>query len=128
MIVYYDEESDKEYRFVSNAHDLTAQTIAALYKERWQVETFFKWIKGNLRVKSFLGTSRNAVLTQIWIALIVYLLLAFLTFKSKLRISMQQMLRVLQLNLFERRYFTELFKPPEPQLTVSQQTSMLDYL
>ena len=128
MIVYYDEESDKEYRFVSNAHDLTAQTIAELYKERWQVETFFKWIKGNLRVKSFLGTSRNAVLTQIWIALIVYLLLAFLTFKSKLRISMQQMLRVLQLNLFERRYFTELFKPPEPQLTVSPQTSMLDYL
>ena len=128
MIVYYDEESDKEYRFVSNVHDLTAQTIAALYKERWQVETFFKWIKGNLRVKSFLGTSRNAVLTQIWIALIVYLLLAFLSFKSKLGISMQQMLRVLQLNLFERRYFTELFKPPEPQLTVSPQISMLDYL
>jgi hypothetical protein len=128
MIVYYDEESDKEYQFVSNAHDLTAQTITDLYKERWQVETFFKWIKGNLRVKSFLGTSRNAVLAQIWIALIVYLLLAFLTFKSKLRISMQQMLRVLQLNLFERRYFTKLFKPPEPQLTVSPQTSMLDYL
>jgi len=121
MIVYYDEETAKEYRFVTNAHELPAKTIADLYKERWQIELFFKWIKQNLRIKTFLGTSRNAVLTQIWIALIAYLLLAFLKFKTKLGISMQQILRVLQLNLFERRYFMELFKPPEPQLTVSPQ-------
>lgn len=115
MVCYRDPETGKELTFVTNASHLDAKTIAELYKERWQIELFFKWIKGNLKVKTFLGTSRNAVLTQIWIALIVYLLLAFLKFKAKLEISMQQMLRVLQLNLFERRNFTDLFKPPPPQ-------------
>jgi IS4 transposase len=64
---------------------------------------FFKWIKQNLKIKSFIGTSKNAVMTQIWIALCVYLLLAFLKFQSKFSKSMQQMLRLLQLNLFEKR-------------------------
>jgi len=121
MVVYHDQETDKQYRFVTNAHHLDAKTVADLYKERWQVELFFKWIKQNLKIKTFLGTSRNAVLTQIWIALIVYLLLAFLKFKAKLGISMQQMLRLLQLNLFARRNFMELFKPPNRQPTVSPQ-------
>ena len=67
------------------------------------VELFFKWIKQNLKIKSFIGTSKNAVLTQIWIALCVYLLLAFIKFQSKLKKSMQQILRLLQLNLFEKR-------------------------
>lgn len=117
LVAYRDPETDKEYRFVTNADHLDAKTIADLYKERWQIELFFKWIKGNLRIKTFLGTSQNAVLTQIWIALCVYLLLAFLKFKAKLGISMQQILRLLQLNLFERRDLIELFKPPEPQPT-----------
>ena len=115
LVGYCDPETGKEYRFVTNADHLDAKTIADLYKERWQIELFFKWIKGNLRIKTFLGTSHNAVLTQIWIALCVYLLLAFLKFKAKLGISMQQMLRLLQLNLFERRDLIELFKPPAPQ-------------
>jgi hypothetical protein len=115
MVGYRDPETGKEYRFVTNADHLDAKTIADLYKERWQIELFFRWIKQNLRIKTFLGTSRNAVLTQIWIALCVYLLLAFLKFKAKLGISMQQMLRLLQLNLFERRNLIELFKPPDPQ-------------
>ena len=85
------------------------------YKERWQIELFFKWIKQNLRIRTFLGTSHNAVLTQIWIALCVYLLLAFLKFKAQLGVSMQQMLRLLQLNLFERRNLIGLFRPPDPQ-------------
>jgi len=67
------------------------------------MELFFKWIKQNLKVKSLIGTSKNAVLTQIWIALCVYLLLAFIKFQSKLNKSMQQILRLLQLNLFEKR-------------------------
>ena len=67
------------------------------------VELFFKWIKQNLKIKSFIGTSKNAVLTQVWIALCVYLLLAFIKFQSKLKKSMQQILRLLQLNLFEKR-------------------------
>jgi hypothetical protein len=115
LVGYIDPETGKEYRYVTNADHLEAKTIADLYKERWQIELFFKWIKQNLKIKTFLGTSNNAVLTQIWIALCVYLLLAFLKFKARLGISMQQMLRLLQLNLFERRNLLELFKPPDAQ-------------
>jgi putative transposase len=112
-VVYLDAETDITYEFLTNALDIPAATVAELYKERWQIELFFKWIKQNLRVKSFLGTSRNAVMTQLWIALCAYLVLAFLKFQSKLGHSMQQMLRLLQLNLFERRDFMELFAPPD---------------
>ncbi len=112
-VVYLDAETDITYEFLTNALDIPAATVAELYKERWQIELFFKWIKQNLRVKSFLGTSRNAVMTQLWIALCAYLVLAFLKFQSKLGHSMQQMLRLLQLNLFERRDFLELFAPPK---------------
>lgn len=115
MVEYRDPETGKELRFVTNASHLEAKTIAELYKECWQIELFFKWIKGNLKIKTFLGTSQNAVLTQIWIALCTYLFLAFLKFKVKLGVSMQQMLRLLQLNLFERRNLIELFKPPDTQ-------------
>ena len=128
MVNYRDPETGKEYRFVTNADHLKAKTIAALYKERWQVELFFKWIKQNLKVKTFLGTSKNAVLTQIWIAMCVYLLLAFLKFKARLGISMQQMLRLLQLNLFERRNLIELFKPPEPQPVECRQFLLFEKL
>ncbi len=114
-VVYLDAETDITYEFLTNALDIPAATVAELYKERWQIELFFKWIKQNLRVKSFLGTSRNAVMTQLWIALCTYLVLAFLKFQSKLGHSMQQMLRLLQLNLFERRDFIELFAPPRPR-------------
>ncbi len=96
-------ETGKHYVFLTNNFKLAAKTIADIYKARWQVELFFKWIKQNLKIKSFIGTSKNAVMTQIWIALCVYLLLAFIKFQSKLTKSMQQILRVLQLNLFEKR-------------------------
>lgn len=115
---YLDEESGVTYEFLTNALDIPAATVADLYKERWQIELFFKWIKQNLRIKSFLGTSRNAVMTQIWVVLCTYLLLAFLKFQSKLRQSMQQILRLLQLNLFERRDFIALFAPPKPKLSL----------
>jgi len=121
MVSYLDPETGREYRFATNADHLDARTVADLYKERWQIELFFKWIKQNLKIKTFLGTSRNAVLTQVWIALIVYLLLAFLKFRASLGLSMQQMLRLLQLNLFERRNLIELFKPPDTQPIVSPQ-------
>jgi hypothetical protein len=124
QVNYIDPETGKELRFVTNADHLDAKTVAELYKERWQIELFFKWIKQNLKVKTFLGTSKNAVLTQIWIALCVYLLLAFLKFKAKIDLSMQQMLRLLQLNLFERRDLLALLKPPEPQLVECRQFSL----
>jgi putative transposase len=102
-IGYRDAETGRHYVFLTNNFKLAAKTIADIYKARWQVELFFKWIKQNLKVKSFIGTSKNAVLTQIWIALCVYLLLAFIKFQSKLNKSMQQILRLLQLNLFDKR-------------------------
>lgn len=121
FVAYTDEETGNQYHFVTNAHHLKAPEIAAIYKERWKIEQFFKWIKQNLKIKTFLGTSRNAVLTQVWIALCVYLIVAFLNFKAKLGSSMQQILRVLQLNLFSKCNLKELFKPPGRQPIVSQQ-------
>ena len=113
LVEYEDQESGKVYQFLTNSMNLAGSEVAALYKERWQIELFFKWIKQQLKVKTFLGTSRNAVLTQLWIALCVYLILAFLKFKAKLGVSLTQILRVLQLNLFERRPLLDLFKPPD---------------
>ena len=121
LVAYTDLETGQEYRFVTNAHHLKAVEIAAIYKERWQIEQFFRWIKQNLKIKTFLGTSKNAVLTQVWIALCVYLLVAYLNFKAKLGGSMQQILRVLQLNLFDRRALIDLFRPPDKQCPVSPQ-------
>lgn len=115
QITYLDEETDITYQFVTNVLDIPAQTVADLYKERWQIELFFKWIKQNLKVKSFLGTSMNAVKTQLWIALCAYLVLSFLQFQSKVKLSPQRMLRILQLNLFERRDLWGLFRPPKPR-------------
>lgn len=102
-IGYRDAITGKHYVFLTNNFKLSAKTIADIYKSRWQVELFFKWIKQNLKIKSFMGTSKNAVMTQIWIAMCVYLILAFLKLQSKSRKSGQQILRVLQLNLFEKR-------------------------
>lgn len=106
---------------------LAAATIAAIYKSRWQIELFFKWIKQNLKIKTFLGTSKNAVMTQIWIAMCVYLLLAYLKFTSRTGRSLQQILRLLQLNLFERRSLLELIddSPPEPEPPDPQQALVL---
>ena len=84
-IGYRDPLTGKHYVFLTNQLKLSATTIAAIYKERWQIELFFKWIKQNLKIKSFIGTSRNAVLTQIWVAMCVYLILAFIKLRSKLR-------------------------------------------
>ena len=109
-IGYKDAETGKRYIFLTNNFKLSAKTIADIYKARWQVELFFKWIKQNLKIKSFVGTSKNAVMTQIWIALCIYLLLAFIKFQSKIGKSMQQILRLLQLNLFEKRELMALLR------------------
>jgi hypothetical protein len=109
-IGYRDAETGKRYVFLTNNFKLSAKTIADIYKARWQVELFFKWIKQNLKIKSFVGTSKNAVMTQIWIAMCVYLLLAFIKFQSGLKKSMQQILRLLQLNLFDKRDLMSLLR------------------
>lgn len=115
-IGYRDPETGKRYVFLTNNFKLSAKTIADIYKARWQVELFFKWIKQNLKIKSFIGTSKNAVMTQIWIALCVYLLLAYIKYQSKLKKSMQQILRLLQLNLFEKRDLLTLLRGDPPHM------------
>ena len=121
-IGYRDANTGIHYTFLTNNFKLAASTIADIYKARWQIELFFKWIKQNLKIKSFLGTSKNAVMTQIWIAMCVYLLLSYIKFLSNIRPSLQQILRLLQLNLFERRDLLELLRgdPPEPRISPNQ--------
>lgn len=111
-IGYYDAKTKKHYVFLTNHVTLSAETIAEIYKQRWQIELFFKWIKQNLKIKAFLGTTKNAVMTQIWVALCAALLLAYLKFSSKIDTSLQTLLRLLQLNLFLKRDLLALVKGP----------------
>jgi len=103
LIRYYDEERQKMLTFLTNNFKLAATTIAQIYKSRWQIELFFKWIKQNLKIKSFLGTSKNAVMTQIWIAMCYYLLLTYIKYQTKYSFSLLQLSRVVREMLFERK-------------------------
>ena len=124
-IGFHDKETGKHYVFITNHFKWSANTVAEIYKQRWQVELFFKWIKQNLKIKSFLGTTDNAVMTQIMVALCVYLILAFIKFQSKLQQSLQQMVRLIQTNLFAKRSLIELFRPPPDINYRSPQMSLL---
>ena len=124
-IGYRDPQTGKHYVFLTNNFKLAAKTIADIYKARWQVELFFKWIKQNLKIKSFVGTSKNAVMTQIWIAMCVYLLLAYIKYQSRLTKSMQQILRLLQLNLFEKRDLLTLLRGDPPRMRLSDINQMI---
>jgi hypothetical protein len=101
-VSYYDAESDKRLKFLTNNFTLPALTIAQIYKQRWQVELFFKWIKQHLRIKAFYGVSENAVKTQIWIAVSVYVLVAIVRKRLGLEASLYQILQILSLTLFEK--------------------------
>ena len=96
-IRYWDRETRRSYVFLTNNTTWVAKTIADVYKSRWQIELFFKWIKQHLKVKRFVGRSKNAVLTQLWVATCMYLLLAYLKFVMRLGWSLYQMLQVLGL-------------------------------
>ncbi len=112
LVTYLDKESGEEHVFLTNNFKLAARTIADLYKSRWQIEIFFKWIKQNLKIKSFLGTSRNAVMTQIWAAMIYYLLLSFFKFQTKCRHSLHELTRIVGELLFENVYLIEILTIP----------------
>lgn len=101
-VSYYDADNDKRLIFLTNNFILPAQTIAQLYKCRWQVELFFKWIKQNLRIKTFVGTSENAVKTQVWIAVCVYVLVAIIKKELKLERRPSEIMQILSLTLFEK--------------------------
>jgi hypothetical protein len=103
LIRYHDEERQKMLTFLTNNFKLAASTIAQIYKSRWQIELFFKWIKQNLKIKSFLGTSKNAVMTQIWVAMCYYLLLTYIKYQTKYGFSLLQLSRVIREMLFERK-------------------------
>ncbi len=101
-VSYFDAETNKRLKFLTNNFALPALTIAQIYKQRWQVELFFKWIKQHLRIKAFSGTSENAVKTQIWIAVSVYVLVAIVRKRLELDASLYQILQILSLTLFEK--------------------------
>jgi hypothetical protein len=101
-VSYFDAERSKRLKFLTNNFTLPAQTIADLYRQRWQLELFFKWIKLLLRIKAFYGTSENAVKTQIWIAVSIYVLVAIMRKRLELEASLYQILQILSVTLFEK--------------------------
>ena len=101
-VSYLDLETGKRFKFLTNNFTLPALTIAKIYKSRWQVELFFKWIKQHLRVKAFYGTSENAVKTQIWIAVSIYVLVAIVRKRLGLEASLFEILQILSVTLFEK--------------------------
>ncbi|MFQ5674509.1 MAG: IS4 family transposase [bacterium] len=109
-ITYQDPETGRIFIFLTNEFDLDAKMIADIYKARWEIELFFKALKQNLKIKTFVGTSKNAVLTQIYIAMIAYLLISYYKFKLKSHFSFQALSRLFQINLFERKSLIELVK------------------
>lgn len=112
MVTFIDPKTAEQHVFVTNNFKLAARTIADLYKSRWQIEVFFKWIKQNLKIKSFLGTSQNAVMTQIWVAMIYYLLLSFIKFQTKCRHSLHELTHIVGELLLNTVYLIEILTIP----------------
>lgn len=112
-VSYFDAETNLRLKFFTNNFTLPALTIAQIYKCRWQVELFFKWIKQHLRIKAFFGTSENAVKTQIWIAVSVYVLVAIIRKRLGLEASLYQILQILSLTLFEKMPILQALESPD---------------
>jgi len=105
---------------LTNQFNWSAKTISKIYKDRWQIELFFKSIKQQLKVKSFLGTSKNALLSQLWVALIAYLMLSYLKFRSKFQWSVYALMEILPVNIFSRRYIWDWLNDPYHQQSNSK--------
>ena len=114
-VSYFDAETNKRLKFLTNNFALPALTIAQIYRSRWQVELFFRWIKQHLRIKKFYGTSENAVKTQIWIAVSVYVLVAIVRKRLGLEASLYQILQILSLTLFEKTPILQALQPSDSQ-------------
>ena len=99
---FFDSEHSQHYIFLTNNFSLPALTIAQAYKQRWKIEIFFKWIKQHLRIKSFFGTSQNAVKSQIWIAISIYVLIAIIKKRLKLKCNLYTFLQILSVTIFEK--------------------------
>ena len=120
-VSYFDAERNKRLKFLTNNFTLPARTVADIYRQRWQVELFFKWIKQHLRIKAFYGTSENAVKTQIWIAVSIYVLVAIVRKRLGLAASLYQILQILSVTLFEK---TPILRALQ---THDSQSDLLDY-
>ncbi|SOD17344.1 transposase, IS4 family [Nitrosomonas ureae] len=125
-IKFYDAEHDKHLVFLTNNFDLPALTIAQLYRCRWQIELFFKWIKQHLRIKRFYGTTENAVKTQIWIAISVYVLVAIVKKRLNTETSLYTILQILSLTLFEKTNLDQLLKNTEMQMITHHNNNQLN--
>ena len=129
-ITYFDEETHTRFVFLTNNFTLPALTIALLYKCRWRVELFFKWIKQHLRIKAFYGTSPNAVKTQIWIAISVYVLVAIIKKRLHLDRSLNEILQILSISLFEKTPIFQVFEgsyDKNLEMTSSNQLELFDF-
>lgn len=128
-IKFNDPETDKRFVFLTNNFALPALTITQLYRLRWRVELFFKWIKLHLRIKAFFGTTENAVKTQIWIAVSVYVLVAIVKKRLNYSASLYEMLQILSVTMFERMPINQLLSQQPQALgsaTFAQQLSLFE--
>ena len=116
----------KHYVFLTNNFMLPPLTIAQLYKSPWQVELFFKWIKQNLRIKAFYGTSENAVKTQIWIAISVYVLVAIIKKELKIERSLSEILQILSITFFEKAHISQVLTSTELQKELYETCNQLN--
>ncbi|MDY6990695.1 MAG: IS4 family transposase [Thermodesulfobacteriota bacterium] len=127
-IRFLDSETGKRVHFLTNHFTLPSVTIADLYRCRWQVELFFKWIKQHLRIKAFYGTSRNAVKTQIWIAITAYVLVAIMKKRLKLDLSLYTILQILSISLFEKKPILQAFTRPSYRTEIATDCIQLNLL
>jgi len=125
-VSYLDLDTRKRFKFLTNNFTLPAVTIAQIYKLRWQVELFFKWIKQHLRIKAFYGTSENAVKTQIWIAVSVYVLVAIVRKRLMLPTSLYQILQILSVTLFEKTPILQALQPSDSQENLLDNSNQLN--
>jgi hypothetical protein len=130
-VKYHDAHSGKTFNFLTNNFAVPAQTLADLYRYRWQVELFFKWIKQHLRIKSFFGTSENAVKSQIWIAISVYVLVAIIKKRLNIQADLYTILQILSLTLFEKTSLVQLLTSSAhttEDISMHNQLNLFDYL
>ena len=106
---YYDEEQDREFVFLTNATHISSIVVAELYKNRWQIELFFKWLKQHLKIKKFWGTTENAVRIQIYIAISTYLLVSIVKHDMQLDRSIYEILQILSISLTDKTHLKDLF-------------------
>lgn len=124
LIEFYDAEKDEVITFITNNFELGSLIIANIYRNRWQIETFFKWIKGNLTIKALWGYSENAVKIHLWVAISTYLLLAWVKAELKSPLTITEISKVIGASLLTKRDIRELLNVPEP-LTQNQNVNEL---